>query len=250
MSEVDPKPSNNLLSLWPVRRLTEFLVIVVGVVLSFYMEDLRQDLEKGEYKDQLIDELIVASNEDLRQIQRIQENLNECLVAAEVLIKDLLSEERELSDEKVADSYLTISQKMYTSFFQQSGTYQQLIESGSLELIESTNFRKVLLDTYTHLLHRNQALSRTLDDYYVVLTSSMGPYVIAVPVEEKGQGFVYSDKRISEFTVDQDLYDSATVLSHLLEAKNLISNYLDLLSVFSNSYEQLIIYAEQENEAA
>ena len=138
---------------------------------------------------------------------------------------------------------------MYTSFFQQSGTYQQLIESGYLELIESTNFRKVLLDTYTHLL-RNQALSRTLDDYYVVLTSSMGPYVIAVPVEEKGQGFVYSDKRISEFTVDQNLYDSTIVLSHLLEAKNLISNYLDLLSVFSNSYEQLIIYAEQENEAA
>ena len=45
--------------------------------------EIYKDLEKGEYKDQLIDELIVASNEDLRQIQGIQENLNECLVAAE-----------------------------------------------------------------------------------------------------------------------------------------------------------------------
>ena len=101
--------SNSLLAFWPVRRLTEFLVIIVGVVLSFYMEDLRQDLEKGEYKDQLIDELIVASNEDLgRSFDPL--NLNECLVAG-VLIKDLLSEERELSDEKVADSYLTIVKK-------------------------------------------------------------------------------------------------------------------------------------------
>ena len=41
------------------------------------MEDLRQDLEKGEYKDQLIDELIVASNEDLdksKEFRRISMN--------------------------------------------------------------------------------------------------------------------------------------------------------------------------------
>ena len=231
---------------WAVRRGTEFLVIVIGIVLSFYMEDLRQNLEKQEYKDQLISELIVASSEDLKQIGSIQSNLNECLVAADLLIKDLASGGRELSDERIAEAYLTISQKMYTSFFQQSGTYQQLIESGSLELIESTNFRKVLLDTYTHLLHRNQALSRTLDDYYVVLTSSMGPFVTVFPVEEKGQGFVYSDKRLSDFRVDKALYGNSQNLAILVETKNLVSNYLDLLGVFSASYEQLIIYAEEE----
>ena len=44
-----------------LRYLVEFLVIITGVVLSFYLDDLRQLNEKKGYKDTLIEELLVTS---------------------------------------------------------------------------------------------------------------------------------------------------------------------------------------------
>ena len=44
-----------------VRYLLEFVIIITGVVLSFYLDDLRQLGEKESYKDTLIEELIATA---------------------------------------------------------------------------------------------------------------------------------------------------------------------------------------------
>ena len=56
-----------------VRYLLEFVIIITGVLLSFYLDDLRQLGEKESYKDTLIEELLVTSQEDLKQIEKITE---------------------------------------------------------------------------------------------------------------------------------------------------------------------------------
>ncbi|MEE8059568.1 MAG: hypothetical protein V3T17_17300 [Pseudomonadales bacterium] len=226
----------------------ELSVIVGGILLSFYLQDLRQDEKKKAYKDQLIAELIVASEQDLDYINLIRENLNQCVISVDTLIDDMLDGKRELSKREVAEHYLVVSQKMYTSYFPQNGTYEQLIASGSLELVKSTNFRKVLLDNYTHLLTRNNALSRTLDDHYLILTGTFGPFITVVPTEMKGQGFIYSNKKVKSFSVNDTFFNSQAHLSQLIETKNLISNYLDLLDRFSESYEKLLIYYKDEEK--
>ena len=58
-----------------IRYLLEFLIIITGVLLSFYLDDLRQLGEKESYKDTLIEELLVTSQEDLKQIEKITEDL-------------------------------------------------------------------------------------------------------------------------------------------------------------------------------
>ena len=58
-----------------VRHLLEFVIIITGVVLSFYLDDLRQLSEKESYKDTLIEELLVTSQEDLKQIEKITQDL-------------------------------------------------------------------------------------------------------------------------------------------------------------------------------
>ena len=55
-----------------IRYLLEFLIIITGVLLSFYLDDLRQLGEKESYKDTLIEELLVTSQEDLKQIEKIR----------------------------------------------------------------------------------------------------------------------------------------------------------------------------------
>ncbi|MDP6147136.1 MAG: hypothetical protein QF513_04995 [Gammaproteobacteria bacterium] len=54
-----------------LRYLIEFIVIISGVFLSFYLDDMRQLGEKKEYKDTLIGELIITANEDLDQLDRV-----------------------------------------------------------------------------------------------------------------------------------------------------------------------------------
>ena len=62
-----------------LRYVVEFLVIITGVLLSFYLDDLRQLNDKKSYKDTLIEELLITSQEDLKQITKITEDLTKVM---------------------------------------------------------------------------------------------------------------------------------------------------------------------------
>ena len=66
-----------------LRLLIEFIVIISGVLLSFYIDDFRELQNKKLEKDILIGELVITAKEDLKQIQNlktdlieVQENIN------------------------------------------------------------------------------------------------------------------------------------------------------------------------------
>ena len=139
------------------RYILEFIIIITGVVLSFYLDDLRQLNEKESYKDTLIEELLVTSQEDLKQIEKITLDLNKVQAFIKELLLDLEDEQKDISDSEIAEKYLFITQKMSVSFFPQNGTFNQLISTGSIELIDSKEFRRVLLNNYTHYYERNSA---------------------------------------------------------------------------------------------
>ena len=85
-----------------LRYLVEFLVIITGVVLSFYLDDLRQLNEKKGYKDTLIEELLITSQEDLKQINKITEDLNKVQVYVDDFLNDLSDGAKSLTDDQVA----------------------------------------------------------------------------------------------------------------------------------------------------
>ena len=119
------------------RYILEFIIIITGVVLSFYLDDLRQLNEKESYKDTLIEELLVTSQEDLKQIEKITLDLNKVQSFIKELLLDLEDKQKNISDSEIAEKYLFITQKMSVSFFPQNGTFNQLISTGSIELIDS-----------------------------------------------------------------------------------------------------------------
>ena len=92
-----------------LRYLVEFLVIITGVVLSFYLDDLRQLNEKKGYKDTLIEELLVTSQEDLKQINKITEDLNKVQIYIDDFLTDLSDGEKNLTDDQIAEKYLSVS---------------------------------------------------------------------------------------------------------------------------------------------
>ena len=228
------------------RYILEFIIIITGVVLSFYLDDLRQLNEKESYKDTLIEELLVTSQEDLKQIEKITLDLNKVQSFIKELLLDLEDKQKNISDSEIAEKYLFITQKMSVSFFPQNGTFNQLISTGSIELIDSKEFRRVLLNNYTHYYERNSANNRTLDDLYLAFGANIDPNITVTSIEKEDASFIYSDLVVSSYEIDQEFYLSNTFKAYLLTAQSMVGKNIDMLEIFSKSYSEIIALANKE----
>ena len=228
------------------RYILEFIIIITGVVLSFYLDDLRQLNEKESYKDTLIEELLVTSQEDLKQIEKITLDLNKVQSFIKELLLDLEDKQKNISDSEIAEKYLFITQKMCVSFFPQNGTFNQLISTGSIELIDSKEFRRVLLNNYTHYYERNSANNRTLDDLYLAFGANIDPNITVTSIEKEDASFIYSDLVVSSYEIDHEFYLSNTFKAYLLTAQSMVGKNIDMLEIFSKSYSEIIALANKE----
>jgi hypothetical protein len=228
------------------RYLLEFLIIITGVFISFYLDDVRQLNEKKGYKNKLISELLVSSEQDLSQIENITKDLNQVQDNIALILEDINDGSKNLEDRVVAEKYLFITQKMSVSFFPQNGTFDQLISTGSMELINSDKFRRVLLNNYTHYYDRNSANNRTLDDLYLAFGANIDPHILVKPVEENDASFIYADKSVGDFEIDKEFYMSNIFQAYLLTAQSMVGKNIDMLNIFQNSYEEIINLANEE----
>lgn len=229
-----------------IRYVLEFIIIITGVVLSFYLDDLRQLNEKESYKDTLIEELLVTSQEDLKQIEKITVDLNQVQAFIKEFLTDIEDGKKDISDPEIAEKYLFITQKMSVSFFPQNGTFNQLISTGSIELIDSKEFRRVLLNNYTHYYERNSANNRTLDDLYLAFGANIDPKITVSSIEKEDASFIYSDQVVSSYDIDQKFYLSNTFKAYLLTAQSMVGKNIDMLEIFSKSYSEIITLANKE----
>tara|TARA_Y200000002_G_C22653657_1_gene652480 strand:+ start:171 stop:890 length:720 start_codon:yes stop_codon:yes gene_type:complete len=229
-----------------IRYLIEFVIIITGVLLSFYLDDLRQLGEKESYKDTLIEELLITSEEDLKQIEKITTDLIVVQTNIAEILADIEDGKKDLNDNEVAEKYLFITQKMSVSFFPQNGTFNQLISTGSIELIDSKKFRRVLLNNYTHYYDRNSANNRTLDDLYLAFGANIDPNITVTSTEQDDASFIYSDMIVSSYDIDQKFYLSNTFKAYLLTAQSMVGKNIDMLQIFSESYTEIIALANKE----
>ena len=135
---------------------------------------------------------------------------------------------------------------MSVSFFPQNGTFNQLISTGSIELIDSKEFRRVLLNNYTHYYDRNSANNRTLDDLYLAFGANIDPKITVTSTEQDDASFIYSDMVVSSFDIDQKFYLSNTFKAYLLTAQSMVGKNIDMLQIFSKSYKEIIDLANKE----
>lgn len=228
------------------RYLLEFLIIITGVLISFYLDDVRQLNEKKGYKDKLISELLVTSEQDLTQIGNITKDLNQVQDNIAMMLEDINDGSKDLQDNIIAEKYLFVTQKMSVSFFPQNGTFDQLISTGSMELIDSDKFRRVLLNNYTHYYDRNSANNRTLDDLYLAFGANIDPHILVKPIEEKDASFIYADKSVGDYEIDKEFYMSNVFQAYLLTAQSMVGKNIDMLNIFHNSYQEIIDLANEE----
>ncbi|MDA8608009.1 hypothetical protein N9L56_05045 [Gammaproteobacteria bacterium] len=228
-----------------LRLLAEFIVIISGVLLSFYIDDFRELQNKKLEKDILIGELVITAKEDLKQIQNLKRDLMKVQGNIQIFLEDTNDNRKDMADNQIAINYLFISEKMSVSFFPQDGIFTQLISTGSLELIESSTLKNLLLRNFTHYLDRNQANNRTLDDLYLDFVNNVDPFIAVTSKDVQDASFIYTDRIVDSYSIDSEYYLSNKFKAYLSSANTMVGKNIDMLNLFEKSYNQILELANK-----
>jgi|TARA_B100001063_G_scaffold184196_1_gene173875 hypothetical protein len=230
-----------------IKYILQSLVVLLSVLLSFYIDSVRVEIQNANYKNEIVKDLQSIIENERIQIKNIKDLQIRCRNAADDLIYDITQKSKDLSDKEIAEKLLLLSERGSVSFFSQSSLYDELKNTGSTRLIKSDNFRYALSNTYNNLNQRNLAVSRIIDDYFFRALARINKKIIIFSKEEKSQeGYVYSDLVPTNYSIDKSYYYSNEFLGDLNQMKSLVERYLNMLEKLDQSYKLLRIYSEEE----
>ena len=124
------------------------IVILFSVILSFYIDGRRELNEKNINKNKLINDLINTINEDINQIDYIKSQVSESVKNFNIILNDIDSKNQNISKAEILEKL--VGDNVGISFFPQEGIFNQLIATGSFELIEKNELKSLLLEIYNH----------------------------------------------------------------------------------------------------
>ncbi len=211
------------------------ILILVGILLSFHIEDSRIEQKNFEIKNELLSDLNRAINDDLEQIKNLKEILNSSLDSISELQDDMNKNHQLLSDEEAIKKLIDLNVSI--SFFPQDGIFTELISSGSFELIKNKDLKSKLLEIYNHQKERNLSISDDIDvvmkDYELEIMTN---FRIAIDYTSS-DGEFYGKPILSDYEFNRDYYLS-NELYGLMSLNYLFGvMYSRLLNDFENSHE-------------
>jgi hypothetical protein len=117
----------------------EFLAVFLGIALSFYVEAWQTEKDNEGKKDQYLSDLVNTLEVDIQQIYKLLETLiNSDKLIAEIQ-SDIDKNHSTYSDAEILKKLLDI--EVGFSFFPQDGIFNQLISTGSFELIKNVELK-------------------------------------------------------------------------------------------------------------
>jgi len=134
------------------------------------------------------------------------------------------------------------------SFFPREGIFNQLIATGSFELIENEELKSLLLEIYNHQSNRNYATSYQIDLLAIKFSEKIHKNFRINSEYNYKEGQIYGRPVVKSFIFDEKFYYSNEFYGLLSEAKQNGNDYLRLLDDISENYKQAKIYAQYEIE--
>ncbi len=222
----------------------EGMVILFSVILSFYVEGQRDLAEKNDNKDKLILDLINSIDEDLEQIQNINESVSNAVQNINDIQSDINSDDYNPKKSELISKAITAN--VGTSFFPQKGIFNQLISTGSFELIDSQELKSILLRLFNHQNERNIAISTSIDFFNIEYQNNIYSKFRIDTEYNSLDGEYYGKQVLRNFQFDKEFYYSNEFYGLLSRAKQWGNMYIRLLNDIEENYKQARIYAEYE----
>jgi hypothetical protein len=226
--------------------IIEGTVIVFSVLLSLYLGNINEFFSDKDKKRSYLIDLSITLEEDIKQIRNLITVLNNSENLIIELQNDIDKNSSSLSYEKIINNIIEI--EVGFSFFPQDGIFNQMIATGTFELIKNQYLKNNLLEMYNHQVARNYATSVEIDNFNIVFRGE--PY-------EKFRirfdynlldGEFYGKRKLISFDFDTKYYHSNSFYGLLSQAKLYSNMYKRLLNDILNSYEETLLLCRQEIE--
>lgn len=226
--------------------IIEGTVIVFSVLLSLYLGNINEFFSDKDKKRNYLIDLSITLEEDIKQIRNLITVLNNSENLIIELQNDIDKNSSSLSYEKIINKIIEI--EVGFSFFPQDGIFNQMIATGTFELIKNQYLKNNLLEMYNHQVARNYATSVEIDNFNIVFRGE--PY-------EKFRirfdynlldGEFYGKRKLISFDFDTKYYHSNSFYGLLSQAKLYSNMYKRLLNDILNSYEETLLLCRQEIE--
>jgi hypothetical protein len=222
------------------------LAVFLGIALSLYVEEMQTEKENERKKDQYLSDLTNTLEMDIQQINKLLETL----INSEKLITEIQSDidenHKALSDIEILNKLLDV--EVGFSFFPQDGIFNQLISTGSFELIKDVELKNILLEMYNHQKQRNYATSTEIDHFNIRFRNEILDEFRVSFNYNSYDGAFYGSRTVNQYKFNQPYYMSNAFYGLLSQAnlygnmytrqlKDIEQSYLTALSLSKNEVE-------------
>tara|TARA_B100001057_G_C22625315_1_gene862245 strand:+ start:170 stop:916 length:747 start_codon:yes stop_codon:yes gene_type:complete len=210
-------------------------VIILSVFISFFIDDIRKNNENLVTKNELVSDLIVSLEDDLIQIDKLIKILQNSEKNILEILNDIDLDHKNLSNIEAIKTILDI--EVGFSFFPKDGIFEQLISTGTFELIKNNELKRLLLEMFNHQKDRNYATSQEIDQWNII---SRGEILNKFRIRFSYNSFdgeFYGSRTVNTFYFNRDYYLSNDFYGLLSQAQYYSNMYMRLLSDIKKSYD-------------
>tara|TARA_Y100001970_G_C13945988_1_gene705680 strand:- start:12 stop:710 length:699 start_codon:yes stop_codon:yes gene_type:complete len=227
-----------------IKYTIEASVIIVGILFSFYIEEIRSNNKDIEVKNELLNDLNRALERDLDQINEIQKMLNDAMQRISDLRSDINNNHDQLSDLDAVKKILNAN--VSTTFFSEDGVFTELVSSGSYELISNKELKNKLLEIYNHQKERNMSISDDIDllqnEFFLKFSQE---FRVAINYNSY-EGVFYGTTGVDSFIFNIEYYMSDNFYGYLTALQLNGYFYGRLLADIKSSYETTLLLSREE----
>ena len=214
----------------------EFVVIFLGILISLYFEDARQDRLENERKNKSIEQLINVIDQDINQINNFIK-LQEVSLESSDILYDNLNNEINLSEEKIMYHISSVGRAL-KSFFPQEGIFNQLISSDLIKRIKSETLKTKLFKLFNEDLRRHDVHTKEYDDFFLDFNYKLS---VNFFLEHNWKTDVSEVDQIEiiKYRFNNKFYVSDEFFGNLIESRKNIKAYLNELNELKLKYSDL-----------
>ena len=222
----------------------EGIVIFFSVLLSLYLGNLNNLASEREKKNGYVLDLAKTIKDDINQI----ESLLKTLYSSEEMISSIQNDIDEkhtlLKDEEAIEKLIGI--EVGFSFFPKDGVFNQMISTGTFELISNNELKNNLLEMFNHQRARNYATSLEIDNFNIEFRRN--PYTkFRIRFDYNLlSGEFYGSRQLTKFKFNRDYYFSNEFYGLLSQAKLYSNMCKRQLNDILKTYEDTQLLIKQE----
>tara|TARA_B100001250_G_C19790128_1_gene786090 strand:- start:1036 stop:1734 length:699 start_codon:yes stop_codon:yes gene_type:complete len=211
----------------------EFVVIIFGILISFFLEERRQNAIEISKKNDSIKQLLKVIEEDINQIDRFIDLQNFSLSSCNLIFENL-KKNNLMSNDSIIYHLSSVGRGL-RSFFPQEGVFNQLISSDLIKRIDSEDLKINLFKLFNEDLKRHEVHTKEYDVYFLDFN-----YKLSVNFFLEDEWSIGADPvKIQSYKFNQKYYFSDYMYGDLIELKSSMISYLKELNQLKKTYSTL-----------